>query len=95
MKLDALTGKTLANTYDINNDGVFGTEDRKFTQGGNSVAATGIKVNSSAGLGIMTGTDGSGNELDKILVSEADGVTVISSYVGQEVNRQSWQQITR
>ena len=95
MKLNAYTGKTLTNTYDINNDGVFGNEDRKFTQGSASVAATGIKVNSSAGLGIMTGTDGSGNEQDKILVSEADGVTVISSYVGQEVNRQSWQQISR
>ena len=86
MKLDAYSGKRLNHTYDVNEDGRFDGADKQYN-GGNH-ASTGIKVNSGNSPSFMPDGDA-----DKILISTNTGIKVLDSYLGQQVNRQSWQQI--
>jgi type IV pilus assembly protein PilY1 len=88
MKLDAFSGKRLTHTYDLNDDGKFNDIDRP--SGGGSTALTGIKVNSGNSPSFMPDGDA-----DKILISTNNGIKILDSYLGQQINRQSWQQITR
>lgn len=88
MKLDAFSGKRLTHTYDLNDDGRFSDIDRP--TGGGATASTGIKVNSGNSPSFMPDGDA-----DKILISTNNGIKILDSYLGQQINRQSWQQITR
>jgi type IV pilus assembly protein PilY1 len=88
MKLDAFSGKRLTHTYDVNSDGRFTAADRQYGNGDN--ASTGIKVNSGNSPSFMPDGDA-----DKILISTNNGIKVIDSFLGQQVNRQSWQQLVR
>ena len=89
MKLDAFSGTRLTHTYDINDDGRFTDKDQQWS-GGGAGASTGIKVNSGNSPSFMPDGDA-----DKILISTNNGIKIIDSHLGQQVNRQSWQQITR
>ena len=86
MKLDAFSGKRLTHTYDVNGDGRFTAADRPYANGKN--ASTGMKVNSGNTPAFMPDGDA-----DKILISTHGGIKVVDSYLGQQVNRQSWQQL--
>ena len=91
MTMDALNGGRLNHTYDIDKDRSFGQGDKRFTEGGDPVVATGIKVASGGNSpSFMPGTD-----VDKVIISGTDKIDIVDLYEGDNVNRQSWQQISR
>ncbi|SFG89099.1 pilus assembly protein [Neptunomonas qingdaonensis] len=91
MSLDAFSGGRLINTYDIDNSGSFGAGDRVYTDAGSQIVASGIKVGSGGNApSFMPGSD-----TDKAIISGNDQLETYDVYGGDDVNRQSWQQITR
>jgi len=91
MTMDALNGGRLNHTYDIDKDRSFGQGDKRFTEGGDPVVATGIKVASGGNSpSFMPGAD-----VDKVIISGTDKIDIVDLYEGDNVNRQSWQQISR
>ena len=92
MSLDAFTGGRLNQTYDLDKNGKFGTADKVFTDpAGNPIVATGIKVGSGGNSpSFMPGSDS-----DQVIISGNDQLETMRIDEGDDVNRQSWQQITR
>ncbi|BBB31300.1 pilus assembly protein [Neptunomonas japonica] len=91
MSLDAFTGGRLNQTYDLDKDGKFGTGDKVFGPTGNPVVASGIKVGSGGNApSFMPGADS-----DQVIISGNDQLETMRIDEGDDVNRQSWQQITR
>ncbi len=92
MSLDAFTGGRLSQTYDLDQSGKFGTGDKVFTDpAGNPIVATGIKVGSGGNSpSFMPGSDS-----DHVIISGNDQLETMRIDEGDDVNRQSWQQITR
>jgi type IV pilus assembly protein PilY1 len=91
MSLDAFTGGRLNQTYDLDKDGKFGAGDKVFGPTGNPVVASGIKVGSGGNApSFMPGADS-----DQVIISGNDQLETMRIDEGDDVNRQSWQQITR
>ncbi|WP_028470401.1 pilus assembly protein [Neptunomonas japonica] len=91
MSLDAFTGGRLNQTYDLDKDGKFGAGDKVFGPAANPVVASGIKVGSGGNApSFMPGADS-----DQVIISGNDQLETMRIDEGDDVNRQSWQQITR
>lgn len=91
MSLDAFTGGRLNQTYDLDKDGKFGAGDKVFGPTGNPVVASGIKVGSGGNApSFMPGADS-----DQVIISGNDQLETMRIDEGDDINRQSWQQITR
>ena len=92
MSLDAFTGGRLNHTYDLDNDGKFGAGDKVFIDSSSKqIVASGIKVGSGGNSpSFMPGAD-----TDQVIISSRNGVESMRIHEGDDVNRQSWQQITR
>jgi type IV pilus assembly protein PilY1 len=91
MTLDSLSGGRLSNTYDIDNSGTYGAGDKVFADAGDQVVATGIKVDSGGGGATFMAGDGT----DSVMLSGDKGVVIKDLDQGKDIDRQSWQEITR
>ena len=106
MELDAYSGARLPSTpFDLNNDGVFTSDDYATDSSGANVVTSGVKSKvgilpapgilkqGSSGYGGGSGSGGAGKEFKYFSGSTGGIQTVVESRSIPKTGRQSWRQI--